>query len=320
MSRFLNLLAALVSFGAFAALVLWGITLSTLDPSDIPVIKKAEGPARVAPDDPGGEVAGSQGLAVNVVQSRGEAAATSDQVTLAPRANPLQAEDVAGVDIENRLPEADAASSDLSEIEGQIVKDMEAAADNVVTRASDLNEDLKAADATAMAKAKALFGITESQEKNIELAALQVEADGATKVQITKNDATAPVKKGIRPKRRPENLVATTAKKPEAEEAKEEVVAAVVEATPSGKPKAGTPVIQLGAYLSQKIADEEWAKLSKAHSDLLGKTTAYNTKIEANGKTYTRLRVHGFASEAEAKALCVALKARKTDCLFAKER
>ena len=93
MSRFLTFLAAMASFGAFAALIQWGITLSTLDPSDIPVIKKAEGPARVAPDDPGGEVAGSQGLAMNVIQSKGEAASTPDQVVLAPRANAFQPED-----------------------------------------------------------------------------------------------------------------------------------------------------------------------------------------------------------------------------------
>ena len=158
MSRFLNLLAAIASFGAFAALIQWGITLSTLDPSDIPVIKKAEGPARVAPDDPGGEIVGSQGLAINAIQSKGEAESTASQVTLAPRAHPFQPEDVAGIDIEGRLPEAAVSKEDVEEA---ITAALEAETQEVITKASDLSEDLKKADATAMAKAKALFGIVE---------------------------------------------------------------------------------------------------------------------------------------------------------------
>ena len=52
MSRFLNILAAVLSVSVFGVLVWWGLTLSQLDPNDIPVIKKANGPARVSPEEP----------------------------------------------------------------------------------------------------------------------------------------------------------------------------------------------------------------------------------------------------------------------------
>ncbi len=321
MSRFLNLLAALASFGAFAMLIQWGFTLSTLDPSDIPVIKKAEGPARVAPDDPGGEIVGTQGLALNAIQSKGAAESTSEQVVLAPRAEPFQPEDVAGIDIENRLPEATEAAANVEEIIADALKND---VQGTLTMASELSEDLKKADETAMAKAKALFGITDDAQTGEEVVAKtatpEVVEEKPTEVaQTPENDPLA-----IRPKRRPSELKAVAKVEPEAPEApktapKEVVKVAAVQ--DSNKPKAGTPVIQLGAYLSDQIADSEWGRLSSRHGDLLGKFTRYKTTtVAANGKTYHRLRLHGFADDAEAKSLCVAIKARGADCLFAREK
>ncbi|MDA8752312.1 hypothetical protein N9M58_02240, partial [Amylibacter sp.] len=69
MSRFLNILATVSSVSVFGVLVWWGLTLSQLDPNDIPVIKKANGPARVSPEEPGGKQADHQGLSVSEVQT-----------------------------------------------------------------------------------------------------------------------------------------------------------------------------------------------------------------------------------------------------------
>ena len=217
MSRFLNLLAALASFGAFAMLIQWGFTLSTLDPSDIPVIKKAEGPARVAPDDPGGEIVGTQGLALNAIQSKGAAESTSEQVVLAPRAEPFQPEDVAGIDIENRLPEATEAAANVEEIIADALKND---VQGTLTMASELSEDLKKADETAMAKAKALFGITDDAQTGEEVVAKtatpEVVEEKPTEVaQTPENDPLA-----IRPKRRPSELKAVAKVEPEAPEGK----------------------------------------------------------------------------------------------------
>ena len=100
MSRFLNTLASLTSVAAFAGVVYWGVSLSQMDPNDIPVIKKAQGPARVAPADPGGEQASFQGLSVNEVQAAGGASKPADKVYLAPKPRPFQPEDVAGLTVQ----------------------------------------------------------------------------------------------------------------------------------------------------------------------------------------------------------------------------
>ena len=100
MSRFLNTLASLTSVAAFAGVVYWGVSLSQMDPNDIPVIKKAQGPARVAPADPGGEQASFQGLSVNEVQAAGGASKPADKVYLAPKPRPFQPEDVAGLSVQ----------------------------------------------------------------------------------------------------------------------------------------------------------------------------------------------------------------------------
>ncbi|MGY9052708.1 MAG: SPOR domain-containing protein [Rhodobacterales bacterium] len=69
MSKFLNILTSIASIIALSLLVWWGISLSQLDPNDIPVIKKTQGPARTAPENPGGKQANFQGLSVNEIQS-----------------------------------------------------------------------------------------------------------------------------------------------------------------------------------------------------------------------------------------------------------
>jgi hypothetical protein len=93
-------MASLTSVAAFAGVVYWGVTLSQMDPNDIPVIQKAQGPARVAPADPGGEQASFQGLSVNEVQAAGGASKPADQVYLAPKPRPFQPEDVAGLTVQ----------------------------------------------------------------------------------------------------------------------------------------------------------------------------------------------------------------------------
>ena len=102
MSRFLNILAAVSSVSVFGVLVWWGLTLSQLDPNDIPVIKKANGPARVSPEEPGGKQADHQGLSVSEVQAANGISKLVDKVYLAPKPRPLQAEDIAGLDTQKK--------------------------------------------------------------------------------------------------------------------------------------------------------------------------------------------------------------------------
>ncbi len=101
--RLVNGAGALTSLALVAGVAVWGYKLAVRDVTGIPVIRAIEGPARVAPSDPGGELAAHQGLAVNAVTADGTAAAPADRLVLAPR--PVD------------LTEADAAQGTLVPVE-----------------------------------------------------------------------------------------------------------------------------------------------------------------------------------------------------------
>jgi hypothetical protein len=83
--RLVNGAGALTSVALVIGVGLWGYRLAVRDVTGVPVIRAIEGPARVAPADPGGELAAHQGLAVNAVTADGTAAAPADRLVLAPR-------------------------------------------------------------------------------------------------------------------------------------------------------------------------------------------------------------------------------------------
>lgn len=76
--------------------------------------------------------------------------------------------------------------------------------------------------------------------------------------------------------------------------------------------------IQLGALKSKAAAESSWKKLQQAHPDQLGALTSSVKEAKVAGKgTLYRLR-GGPVTESEAKSICDALKATKTDCIVTK--
>lgn len=63
------------------------------DSSGVPVVRALEGPARIAPEDPGGLLVAHQGLTVNEVAGSQVIGSANDPLQLAPRPINLQAED-----------------------------------------------------------------------------------------------------------------------------------------------------------------------------------------------------------------------------------
>jgi hypothetical protein len=90
-------------------------------------------------------------------------------------------------------------------------------------------------------------------------------------------------------------------------------------ATPAVAPTAGgTARVQLAAVKSEALASAQWAKMQKAHPDLLGALTLNVEKVvKSDGSTLFRVQA-GPLSKAQAKDLCGKLKAAKQDCLVAK--
>ncbi len=92
-------LGALTSIGLVIGICIWGYQLTMRDVTDVPVVRAMVGPLRVLPDDPGGETAAHQGLAVNSVQSDGKTEQPADRVVLAPDPVQLSDDDVAQINL-----------------------------------------------------------------------------------------------------------------------------------------------------------------------------------------------------------------------------
>jgi cell division septation protein DedD len=75
--------------------------------------------------------------------------------------------------------------------------------------------------------------------------------------------------------------------------------------------------VQLAAVKSEALAQSEWAKLQKAHPTLLGGLTLNVQTVDRSGAKLYRIQA-GPLTKAQAKDLCIQLKAQKQDCLVAK--
>lgn len=270
-------MASVTSLAAFAGVVYWGVTLSQLDPNNVPVIKKAMGPARVAPENPGGEQASFQGLSVNEVQAEGGAAKPATKVYLAPSPRPFQNEDVAGLKTEtapNVVAEAETApvlkEDKLAPIPVSATVD---AVTPVVTPTT--------VDTTSVATPTPTPETVPTPEPEVEAVTTPV-IDTSMR----------------RPSRRPANLRLATP-----------TVAKTTDVS------AGTALVQLGAYDAEVVADVQWGAIKARHADLMGSKTHVIQKAKKGGKTFYRLRVQGFENKSAANSFCTALKARGTDCI-----
>ena len=92
-AAYANIVGAVISLTVFVGIVTWGAKTVLRDSSGVPVVRALEGPARVAPEDPGGLLVAHQGLTVNEVAGSQITGAVDDPLQLAPRPINLQAED-----------------------------------------------------------------------------------------------------------------------------------------------------------------------------------------------------------------------------------
>ena len=92
-AAYANIVGAVISLVVFVGIVTWGAKTVLRDSSGVPVVRALEGPARIAPEDPGGLLVAHQGLTVNEVAGSQIIGAADDPLQLAPRPINLQAED-----------------------------------------------------------------------------------------------------------------------------------------------------------------------------------------------------------------------------------
>ena len=92
-ATYANIVGAVISLAVFGGIVTWGAQTVLRDSSGVPVVRALEGPARIAPEDPGGLLVVHQGLTVNEVAGSQVIGSANDPLQLAPRPINLQAED-----------------------------------------------------------------------------------------------------------------------------------------------------------------------------------------------------------------------------------
>lgn len=292
---------AITSAALVAGLLVWGYKLAVRDVTGIPVIRALEGPARVAPDNPGGELAEHTGLAVNAIAADGIAEAPAETLTLAPGATGLAPEDVAGGELaslpavpEGALPEVPLADAP--------------AADPSATPPATAGEVVASAPVSETVLADPLPD--EAPEPLLE-------AEGALE-----GDAAAP-----RPVARPARLAAassgagaeaTGGYDPEADAIAAAVAAAMappaVEANPALLP-AGTSLAQLGSFDTEAEARLEWDRIAARYGALMEGRQRVIEPAESGGNSFVRLRAAGFEGMDDARRFCSVLLAENTQCV-----
>lgn len=353
MARLGHYLGAVISVLLMLSLGIWGYKLVVRDVSGVPVIRAVEGDARIAPENPGGELSERTGLAVNEVAA-GKGSGPAQQVALAPSPTGLDGQDVpmgqlgasarnAAVQPDEPVPAEEAQTVALTDSElAARAKAEAAAAQAAADEAAALEQRTASVDPTVAADASAEAAGTAD--------AGQPTTDSAINAALVEAGAVPAVTTPTRPLPRPRRIAAAAGAVIMPEAAPQVADAAVAaesepvrlatraeeqpktasKAEPAPAPEAraepearlepapvasGATLVQIGAFDSDAIASSEWSRVSGRYGSLFSGKAPVVQKHQANGRTFYRLRVAGFASRDEARKFCAALIAAGTDCI-----
>ncbi|WP_300030938.1 SPOR domain-containing protein [uncultured Roseobacter sp.] len=287
-----NLAGAAISLALIAGIGVWGYKLMVRDVSGIPVVRAAEGDMRIRPENPGGQLARHQGLAVNAVAAEGVAAGPVDQVVLAPRGDDLSADDqpvvqaAAPVEQPSPLrPAADAFAALADSADSDAVQSV--AIDQLVTELTAGTEPMESTADTSPNRDAVLQAAAEALP----------EPEPAVVAQTGLRVSARPVLRPARVQKAAFTPAPVTA-----------------EIDPSKIP-AGTRLAQLGAFESPEIARQEWQRLSSRFGDFMGDKSRVVEQAQSGGRTFYRLRAMGFKDLGDSRRFCAAFKAEGVDCI-----
>ena len=283
---------AAISLTLLIGVLVWGYQLVMRDVTGIPVVKATQSPMRIAPEDPGGRQAAHQGLAVNEVAGRGAAAGPVDQLILAPTPVDLTSEDatapelrltsVAPVDAPATVQTQSAQASRLTPQDAAI----QALADQIASGVTPLAEVAPLADAAVET--------TRAPVTDVPTVASQIAAVATVQ----------------RPRARPASIRTASA----AAMARTAPAASSIDVAAASLP-AGTRLVQLGAYDSEDVARQEWTRIAGKFDTFFDGKSRVIQQAQSGGRTFYRLRAHGFGDLADARRFCAALVAERTDCI-----
>jgi len=244
--RMVNIAGAASSVAMVVALAWWGYHTAVRDVRGVPVVTALEGPMRVTPDNPGGQITENEGLSVNAIAATGSTGAMPEELLLAPLAAELDLADGPGLEgsepseeIMNAVAEATGATGAVL-MPGTIPMPL----------SSPVNDSEEGLASTVEGEPIAEIAVAAPA---IDPTLIPAELQVAPAVPPAPPGA---VTRSPRPQYRPGTLVAAgaaTTATPVAARPKEMASAAV---TP------GAHVVQLGAFDSEEQVRTEWTRLT----------------------------------------------------------
>ncbi|MCF1710061.1 SPOR domain-containing protein [Tabrizicola sp. J26] len=316
MQSYVNIAGALTSLALVIGLGVWGYKLAVRDVSGIPVVRAMAGPMRIAPQEPGGEIAAHVGLSVNEIAAEGGAAPLPERMVLAPKPLDLAAEDASGemLAAKGSAAPADAATPVLASLprapstDGSVAPLVPLVPVEQVTETPAIDEGALPDVETTAAP------VNDTPTETDSAVALEDAVNGALAEALGTVDTasvadTSGVSASIRPQRRPEGDGSAEAASNQHEAAQVTAVIDVASITP------GSRLVQLGAFDDEAGAKAEWVKLQELFGDLIAPKSMVLQTATAGGRTFVRLRAYGFDDDADARRFCAALLAENATCI-----
>ena len=295
LTKLTNAAGAAMSVALIIGIGVWGYKLVVRDVTGIPVVRAAAGEMRVRPENPGGQLADHQGLSVNAVASDGTASQMAEKLILAPKPLDLAEEDKPTfVSMVAPAPQSPAQPKPVPDVSAALQSG------NVDTLVAQLTDGMDPMEDDE--------GPIEPIEASLTLETdtLEMAVSNAVAVAMV---AEPGVKSSLRPKTRPGVRAAVTPASYSAPEA-----VAVKELSSDTLPS-GTRLVQLGAFDTPEIARAQWDRLTGRFGAYLDGKARIVQEASSGGRTFYRLRAHGFEDIADARRFCSALVAENADCI-----
>lgn len=288
MTTFANVAGAAVSLALVVGIGVWGYKLMVRDVSGIPVVRAAAGEMRVRPENPGGQQARHQGLSVNMIAAIGSSDARAEELRLAPQPVALEDEDQPMPELEQKV------SADLPAAVQMTAPVKVAAAVDAGTI-----EDLVAQLTAGVAPLEPVEGAAAPQLASAstpQLASAQVLSGPGVRVSLRP------------PSQRPEPAAVRVP-------ASAASTAGTVAEIDIASLPAGTRLVQLGAFDSPEVARAQWGQITARFGPFMEGKQRIVQQAKSGGRTFYRLRAHGFEDIADARRFCSALVAESADCI-----
>jgi hypothetical protein len=315
-----NIAGAIVSLVLVVGIIIWAYQLIQRDVSGVPVVRALQGDMRVAPEDPGGDLALHAGLSVNTIAAEGEAADPEDTLYLAPATTELSQDELAA------QPLAEAAEPRVADTQAE--ETLQEA--RIEVEPEQPSGPMSAEDLLALAEMLAARSQPLSELAPGEDIPPQVTLDGQAVAEETTDSgavsASVPgVAVSIRPALRPARVSsAQTAPSVDNSAVAAALALAVAETAPAQSETAallsaqvpkGTILVQLGAFPSAEQAALQWGNLLNKFDSYLTTKTQVIQEAKSGGQTFYRLRAAGFDTTGDARRFCAAMAAGQVDCI-----